>query len=177
MYHYSLPSHRNTFADTLQNETKKMHTTGFICSTIFDREIMKHMEMSKNLSFAERIDFLCKMIRVRIHLSMTLCLDAANGFCFQESKCVAVNLLKDEKVITTIAAPFKLAASLRSNSVANKEKGKHLLAGRASAKKEREAEVEAAAKEKEAENEAAQAMMELSGGAYTGVGDDPQEIE
>ena len=45
---------------------KKIHTQGFQCDKIFDKEILKAMEFSKNLYFDERIDLVCKMIRVRI---------------------------------------------------------------------------------------------------------------
>ncbi|KAF9690538.1 hypothetical protein EKO04_011417 [Ascochyta lentis] len=92
------------------SEVKKIHTQGFKYDKIFDKGILKAMEQTKNLFFDERIDIICRMI--------------------ENSKYVAVNLLKDEKLITTIAAPFKLHSSSLSNNVSNKKRNALLVAGR-----------------------------------------------
>ncbi|KAF1364195.1 hypothetical protein EJ07DRAFT_172145 [Lizonia empirigonia] len=68
-------------------------------------------------------------------------------------KCVAVNLLKHEKLITSVAAPFKLLASSLANNVSNEEKSALIEQGRV-------------AKAEDKDQQAAEiAMLILSGSA------------
>jgi hypothetical protein len=52
-------------ANDSQHEVKKIHLHGFRYDKIFDVEILKHIETTKNFSFEERISFICRILEVR----------------------------------------------------------------------------------------------------------------
>ncbi|KAJ4339584.1 hypothetical protein N0V95_007722 [Ascochyta clinopodiicola] len=147
----SPPSHPFPLnANPPQNEVKKIHTHGFKYDKIFDKDLIKAMEQTKNLFFDERINIICRMI--------------------ENSKFVAVNLLKDEKLITTIAAPFKLYASSLSNNASNKKRNALLVAGRKVGNaKEKSGEARGPPASPSPEDVAAEAMLVLSSSANLDV--------
>ncbi|UPX12020.1 uncharacterized protein EKO05_0002598 [Ascochyta rabiei] len=150
------------------NEVKKIHTNGFQYDKIFDKEILRAMEQTKNLFFDERIIIICRMIEVPPHpppMSHQLPLtDSTNTL--QNSKFVGVNLLKDEKLITTIAAPFKLYASSLSNNVSNRRRNALLVAGREAGNAKESVEACVPPGSPSPEDAAAEAMLVLSSSAH-----------
>jgi hypothetical protein len=104
------PAHMEKVCWKLVDIAERLHTYGPSSLSIYDNETLQIAHKSRDLTFEQRIDNICALLRL------------------SKSRCFS--LLKNENLETTVSAPAQRIAGLKTNFTQNGRRQKYLVAGR-----------------------------------------------
>ncbi|KAF2124455.1 hypothetical protein P153DRAFT_390499 [Dothidotthia symphoricarpi CBS 119687] len=90
-------------------EALKIYINGFN-GPVFDKELLSHFEQSREMTFQDRIQTICNVLKT--------------------TKNIAVTLLKGEKILTLVGSPQKLLHAAETNAKSNANRNEWVKIGR-----------------------------------------------